>query len=254
MLLAIDIGNTNVVLGVFDGDRLIKAWRLSTESGRTSDEYGILIGNLYQWSNIPLDATRHIVISCVVPPMLEVFEQLCSDFFHTKPFVIEPGIKTGMAIHYDNPREVGADRIVNAVGAYESYQRSLIVIDFGTATTFDYISPEGEYEGGAIAPGIHISTEALYQRASKLPRVEFLRPRQVVGKNTVASMQSGIILGFVGLIDGIVKRMKEEVRTDPFVVATGGLAQLIAQETEAIDAVDELLILKGLRIIFERNK
>ena len=181
-------------------------------------------------------------------------EELCQKYFHLAPLLVGPGTKTGIPIHYDNPREVGADRIVNAVAAYEHYRRSLIVVDFGTATTFDGISARGEYLGGAIAPGIMVSSEALFQKASKLPRVEIVRPEKVIGKNTVASMQSGIVYGYVGLIDGIVNRMKKEMGDNPFVVATGGLAQLIAAESEAIDEVDDYLTLKGLRIIYSRNR
>jgi type III pantothenate kinase len=190
----------------------------------------------------------------VVPPLLGTLEELCKKYFHLTPLIVEPGVKTGMPIHYDNPREVGADRIVNAISAYEQYKRSLIIVDFGTATTFDSVSAEGEYLGGAIAPGITISTEALFHKASKLPRVELVRPKNVIGKNTVASMQSGIIYGYVGLIDGIVNRMKEEMGDSPLVVATGGLAQLIAAESAAIDEVNEFLALEGLRIIYNRNK
>ena len=199
-------------------------WRLLTESEKTIDEYGIFFQSLYRSAGIPVEETEDIIISCVVPPLIGTLEELCKKYFHLNPLIIEPGVKTGMPIHYDNPREVGADRIVNAVSAYEKHKKSLIIVDFGTATTFDCISPKGEYLGGAISPGIMVSTEALFHRASKLPRVELLKPKAVIGKNTVASMQAGIVYGYVGLIDGIVNRMKEEMRDNPMVVATGGLA------------------------------
>jgi type III pantothenate kinase len=254
MLLAIDAGNSNILVGVFKGDTLAHEWRLLTEAEKTVDEYGILFQNLYHSVHLAIEDTEDIIISCVVPPLLNTFDELCTKYFHHNPLIVGPGVKTGIPIHYDNPREVGADRIVNAVAAYETYQRSLIVVDFGTATTFDCISPQGEYLGGAIAPGIMISSEALFHKASKLPRVEFVRPQTVIGKNTTTSMQAGIIFGYVGLIDGIVNRMKKEMGGDPLVVATGGLAPLIAPESETIVEVDEYLTLKGLHIIYKKNK
>jgi len=254
MLLAIDAGNSNILLGIFKGDTLLYNWRLLTEVEKTCDEYGILFQNMYRSANLTSGETEAIIISCVIPPLVSTFEELCQKYFHLTPLIVGPGVKTGIPIHYDNPREVGADRIVNAVSAYEHYRKSLIVVDFGTATTFDCISVRGEYLGGAIAPGIMISSEALFQRASKLPRVELVKPENVIGKNTVASMQSGIVYGYVGLIDGIVNRMKEEMGDNPFVVATGGLAQLIAADSETIDEVDEYLTLQGLRIIYSKNK
>ncbi len=254
MLLAIDVGNSNILLGVFKGEKLLHEWRLLTEPEKTVDEYGILFQSLYRSEKLAVEDTKDIIISCVVPPLLGTLEELCKKYFHLTPLIVEPGVKTGMPIHYDNPREVGADRIVNAISAYEKYKKSLIIVDFGTATTFDSVSAEGEYLGGAIAPGIAISTEALFHKASKLPRVELVRPKTVIGKNTVASMQAGIIYGYVGLIDGIVNRMKEEMGDSPLVVATGGLAQLIAAESAAIEEVNEFLALEGLRIIYNRNK
>lgn len=254
MLLVIDVGNTNTVLGIYDGDRLMDNWRIWTERDRTSDEYGILMRNLFASSSIPLDRIEAISISCVVPPMLNMLLELCEKYFHLKPLVVEFGINTAMPILLDNPYEVGADRIVNAVASYYKHKQSLIVVDFGTATTFDYISPKGEYMGGAIAPGLGISAEALFIRASKLPRVELKKPKRVVGKNTVQSMQAGIVFGYVGLTDEIVLRMKEEVGTNPKVIATGGLAPLIAAESKTIEEVDEFLTLEGLRLLYELNR
>jgi len=253
MLLAIDIGNTNIVLGVFAGKELLSHWRIVTEANRTEDEYGIVIYNLYHAAGLDLAKTDCVIISCVVPPMLNTMERLCSRYFHITPLIVGPGLKTGMPIRYDNPREVGADRIVNAVAAYETYKRSLVVVDFGTATTFDYVSPQGEYMGGAIAPGIGVSSEALYKAASKLPRIELVKPASIIGKNTVASLQAGIVYGYIAMVDGIVEKMKRQVQTDPYVIATGGLADFIGKESRYIDSVDNLLTLKGLQIIHEKN-
>jgi type III pantothenate kinase len=198
-------------------------------------------------------AIKAIIISCVVPPMLHILEPLCKKYFNIKPLIVGPGIKTGMPIFYDNPREVGADRIVNAIAAFERYKGDIIVVDFGTATTFDYISPKGEYMGGCICPGVMISSEALFQKAAKLPRIEIIRPKTVIGKDTVSSMQAGILYGYAGLVDGLVERIKGEVRSDPKVIATGGLAKIIAPEAKSIHVVDDMLTLEGLRIIYKRN-
>ena len=257
MLLVIDVGNTNTVLGLYDDENLLHDWRIRTEIDHTIDEYGVLIYNLYQSSRLKakeIKAITDIIISCVVPPMLNILEPLCVKYFNVKPLIVGPGIKTGMPIFYDNPKEVGADRIVNAVAAYNKYRKESIIVDFGTATTFDYVSPKGEYMGGCIAPGIVISIEALFERASKLPRVEFSKPKTVLTKDTVSAIQAGIMFGYAGLVDGIVSRMKTEVKTKPLVIATGGLANIIAPETKTIEKIEEMLTLDGLRIIYELNK
>ncbi|HPB70606.1 MAG: type III pantothenate kinase [Syntrophales bacterium] len=253
MLLVVDVGNTNTVLGLFDGDKLIHDWRIRTEVDHTVDEYGMLIYNLYKSGRVGQREICAIIISCVVPPMLNILEPLCLKYFNLKPIIVGPGIKTGMPIYYDNPKEVGADRIVNAVAAFEKYKRELIIVDFGTATTFDHVTVKGEYMGGCIAPGIMISSEALFLRAAKLPRVELSRPKAIIAKDTVSSMQAGIMFGYAGLVDGIVGRMKAEAKSKPYVVATGGLAKIVAAETKTIDTVDEMLTLEGLRIIYLRN-
>lgn len=254
MILVFDIGNTNIVLGVFDGKNLIQHWRISTSTQRTDDEYGILLRALFESSGIPMKKVNALVISSVVPPLMLALEKMSKKYFNVEPLVVGPGIKTGISIKYDNPREVGADRIVNALAGYELYGGPLIIVDFGTATTFCAISAKGEYLGGAIAPGIGISTEALFARAAKLPRVELVKPPTVIGKNTVNSMQSGIIYGFAGQVDAIAGRIKKEMQADPLVVATGGLADLIARESSVINKVDPLLTLTGLRIVYERNQ
>ncbi len=253
MLLTIDIGNTNIVFGVFENKKLIHHWRIVTQKDKTEDEYGILIENLYRTAKLELNKTRGVIISSVVPPMVRTMEELCQKYFHITPLFVGPGIKTGMAIRYDNPHEVGADRIVNAVAAYDKYKQSVVIVDFGTATTFDYVSPQGEYMGGAIAPGILISSEALFMRASKLPRIELIKPERVIGKNTIASLQSGIVFGYIALVDGMIEKIKQEVKTNPRIIATGGLASLIAEGSKTIEEVDPLLTLTGLRLIYEKN-
>lgn len=253
MLLVIDVGNTNTVLGLYDGDELVHDWRIRTVVDHTVDEYGMLIYNLYKNSRIKPRAVKDIIISCVVPTMLNILEPLCEKYFNVKPLIVGPGIKTGMPILYDNPREVGADRIVNAVAAYDKYGGDIIIVDFGTATTFDYISKKGEYIGGCITPGIMIASEALFSKTAKLPRVELSRPKSVIGKDTISSMQAGILFGYASLVDGLIDRIKAEVISNPKVIATGGLATVIANETKSIDIVDEMLTLEGLRILYNRN-
>jgi len=254
MLFCMDIGNTNIVLGVTEGDQVLHHWRIRTEKETTADELGILVGTLFHWNGIRFHDIQHTIVSCVVPPLLNSVEEFSHRYFNVKPVIVGPGIKTGMPIKYDNPREVGADRIVNAVAAYERYGTSLVVVDFGTATTFDYISREGAYMGGAIAPGVIISCEALFQEASKLPRVEiFSRPKTAIAKDTVSSMNAGIIFGYAGLVDGIVNRIRKESQEVPMVIATGGLAPLISEVSGTIDHVEEFLTLQGLIILFNRN-
>ena len=254
MLLAIDIGNTIIHLGVFEDSELRCTWRLTSGVDRSPDEYGSLLHTLLQRQGVPASRITGTAVCCVVPPLLSVFQEVCQRYLETSLLVVEPGVKTGVRISLDNPREVGPDRVVNAVAAHHIYGEPVIVIDLGTATTFDVVSEEGDYLGGAIAPGINIATEALYTRTAMLPRIELARPKQVIGRSTTAAMQSGIIFGYIGLIQGMIRRIKQELRSEAKVVATGGYAYPLAKEIPEIDVINPDLSLIGLRLIYEMNK
>ena len=250
MLFVIDVGNTNIVLGVYSGETLLKSWRVRTERNTTEDEFNILVANLFSDSGFMLDEIEKTLVSCVVPPMVTILDSFCRKYLGHSPRWVNAKSYAKMPILITNPSELGADRIVNAVAAYHKYQTSLIIIDFGTATTFDAISQKGEYLGGAISPGVGISSEALFLKASKLPRIEiFEPPEHVIGKDTGQSLKAGIIYGYAGLVDGIVKRMKTEMGSKPKIVATGGLATLIRHVSETIETIEPDLTLEGLRII-----
>ncbi len=254
MLLVMDVGNTNVVIGIYKGEQLLHQWRVSTSRNKTEDEYGTLIKMLLGDEGIRIEDIGDVMISSVVPPIMYSLERMALKYFKRKPLIIGPGIKTGLNIKVDNPKEVGADRIVNAVGAITEYGAPLIIVDLGTATTFCVINEEGAYLSGAICPGINISMEALYQNTAKLPKIEFSKPESIIGKNTVMAMQSGMYYGYIGLIDGIVSRIKQQLQIVPKVIVTGGLAEYISQDSTTIDIVDPDLTLKGLRIIYDRNR
>lgn len=258
MLLVFDVGNTNIVLGAFKGQELIRSFRISTDKHKTSDEYGIIIRQLFHEEGLSLNMVDDVIISSVVPEVMHTLENFTMKSCGKLPMIVGPGMKTGINIKYENPQQVGADRIVNAAAGIEKYGGPLILIDFGTATTFCAVTKKGEYLGGAIAPGIVISAEALFQKASKLPRVEIMKPKGVIGKNTIWAMQSGIVFGYAGLLENIVNTMKKEMEDigekDVKVVATGGLATLICAETNVVDEIDKTLTLDGLRLIYEKNK
>jgi len=275
MLLAIDVGNTNIVVGVYDlapapgvahettqaapggaahPPGLRAHFRLDTRQSRTSDEYAALLAPLFQMTGLSFADVSAVMVATVVPPAQFAIQAFCDTYLRRAPLWVGPGIKTGISIQCDNPREVGADRIVNAVAAHARWPQGAIVVDFGTATTFDVVTPRGDYAGGAIAPGVTVSAEALYSRTSKLPRVEIARPRSAIGKNTVASLQSGLLFGYAGLVDALVTRIRAEIDFQPRVVATGGLASLVASEARTIDECDDMLTLDGLRLLYERNR
>lgn len=258
MILVLDVGNTNIVLGVYEGKNLIADWRLATDHKRTADEYGVQVMQLFTQKKIELEMVEGVIVSSVVPNIMYTVEHMVRKYFNQTPLVVGPGIKTGINIKYDNPKEVGADRIVNAVAAHETYNRALIIIDFGTATTFCAVTKNGDYLGGTICPGIKISAEALFEKAAKLPRVELVKTPGVICKNTVTSMQAGILYGYTGSVDYIVEKMKKEMQdygeSEPLVIATGGLATLISKDSKHIDKVVPYLTLEGLRIIYEKNK
>ena len=254
MLLAIDIGNTNVVLGVFDNGTLVENWRVGTNTQITPDEYAMIFKDLFGFAGLEFKHITGVIISTVVPPLLSVMTEMTGKYFRIEPMVVTHELKTGIAIRYDNPKEIGADRIVNAVAAYKLYGGPLIIVDLGTATTFCAVTRTGEYLGGAICPGVKVSAEALFQRASKLPRVELTKPTKVIGTDTISAMQAGIIYGYVGLVDGIVERMKKELSPDAKVVATGGLAELISPETKTIREIRPHLTLEGLHLLYELNR
>jgi type III pantothenate kinase len=253
-LFCVDIGNTNVVMGLYEGEKLVTHWRIATDPQKMADEYAMLILDLFEHSDQDRSTVEDIIVASVVPPLTGIFEKLSRRYFDLEPLVVDAQLHTGVRIRLDSPGEVGADRVVNAVAAYRRYGGPACVVDLGTATTFDVLSAEGDYLGGAIAPGIGIAAEALFQRTAKLPRIDLVRPPSAIGKNTVQAMQSGLLFGYVGLVEGLVARFRAELGAEMKVIATGGLAPLIAAETDAVDAVDPWLTLEGLRLIWKMNR
>lgn len=254
MIFVLDAGNTNTVLGVFEKGELKHEWRIKTDQHKTEDEFGMLIRSLFDYKNISFNDISGVIISSVVPPIIVALEKMCQNYFNLKPLIVgKENVNSFLKMNYPNPAEVGADRIVNAVGAIEAFGTPLVIVDFGTATTYCYINEREEYCGGIISPGIKISMEALYNKAAKLPRIEIRSPDNVIGNSTVEAMESGVYYGFVGQVDGIIKRIKEEQNCDPKVIATGGLAPLLADASETIDEVDLFLTLRGLNLIYEKN-
>jgi type III pantothenate kinase len=254
MLLCVDIGNTNIVMGLYDEEELLSQWRISTDHNKMPDEYGMLFIDLLRHDSLTTENIDGVVLASVVPPITEIFAEMLDDYVGEDILVVGSGIRTGVAIRYDNPQEVGADRVVNAIATYRHYGGPACVIDFGTGTTFDAISSKGEYLGGAIAPGIRVAAEALFQRTAKLPRIDLTPPRKTIGTNTADSMRSGILYGYVGLVEGMVARFRQELGSDMHVIATGGLAPVIGSEAKVIEHIDPWLTLKGLRIIYDLNR
>jgi type III pantothenate kinase len=254
MLLCIDIGNTNITFGLYEGERLGPRWRIRTIHEKMPDEYGILVDQLFRHQGVGPEQVTGAAIASVVPPLTPVFEEMCQEYVGQTALVVDAGVRTGVPIRYETPRQVGADRVVDAAAVKTLYSLPACVVDFGTATTFDAVSAEGDYLGGAIAPGIGIAARALFERTAKLPRVELMRPPSAIGRNTTHAIQSGLLFGYVGLVEGMVARFKTELGPKTYVVATGGLAQVIARETEVIDVVDPWLTLHGLRIVYELNQ
>jgi len=254
MLLAIDVGNSNNVIGLFSGEKLLTHWRIRTEWNRTADEYWVLIKEFILLNNVETETIDDIIIACVVPPLVPILQGMAKKYFLCEPLIVGPGVKTGISILYRNPSEVGADRIVNSVAAFEKYGGPLIIVDFGTATTFDVVSSKGEYLGGCIFPGVQISLEALFKNTAKLPRVDMTLPEKVIGKSTVESLRSGSVYGFSGMVESIVRQIKDELDQNARVIATGGVLDWITNKTNVIDTLDPFLTLDGLRIIYEKNK
>ena len=254
MLLAIDVGNSNNVIGLFSGEKLLTHWRIRTEWNRTADEYWVLIKEFILLNNVETETIDDIIIACVVPPLVPILQGMAKKYFLCEPLIVGPGVKTGISILYRNPSEVGADRIVNSVAAFEKYGGPLIIVDFGTATTFDVVSNKGEYLGGSIFPGVQISLEALFKNTAKLPRVDMTLPEKVIGKSTVESLRSGAVYGFSGMVESIVRQIKDELDQNARVIATGGVLDWITNKTTVIDTLDPFLTLDGLRIIYEKNK